>query len=147
MTQELLYITAPILSAIIPLAVFLCAMELSRNEGGTVSKLKGQKAFGICGICTALILVIWAGFLGEFAITLMGIALLMFYFSMAVISDALLDVARMDPAMLVGGKCRGVNIPATGVYTGAGRTNPSKGGFRPLRTPETPSKPLFGTKP
>ncbi len=154
MTADLLYIASPVLSAIIPLIVFLAVMESSRTEGRTVSRLKGQRAFGICGICTAAILFAWSIGIGEFAIALMGIGLAMFFMAIAVISGALLDVARMDPSMLVGGKCRyckqhgrtGVNIPADRVYTGIGGANTINGGFRPLRTPENPSKPRFGAK-
>jgi len=146
MTQDLLYITAPILSAIIPLAVFLAVMEFSRVEGRTISRLKGQRAFGICGICTAAILLVWSMAIGEYAIALMATGLAMFFFSITVISGALLDVARMDPSMLVGGRCRqggrphrtDVNTPARAVFTGLGGENPIDGGFRPLRTPENP---------
>lgn len=154
MTADLLYITAPILSAIIPLAVFLAVMESSKTEGRTVSRLKGQRAFGICGICTAAVLFAWSVGIGEFVIALMGIGLALFFFSIAVISGALLDVARMDPSMLVGGKCRNckqppwrdVNIPTGALFTGAGGANPINGVFRHLRTSENPSKPRFGAK-
>ena len=106
MSADLLYVTAPILSAVIPLAVFLIVMERNRGEGKVISRLKGQLAFGACGICTATPLSLWAILTEEFAIALMGAGLILFFFAMAVISDALLSVAKMDPMMIVGGKCR-----------------------------------------
>lgn len=145
MTQDLLYITAPILSAIIPLAVFLIVMEASRTDGRTASRLKGQRAFGICGCCTAAILAVWSGAIGEYAITLMAVALLMFFAAIAVISDALLSVEEMDPSMFVGGKCRVYTSPRGGCIRGKeGRTRQS--GFPTPPNPRNPLKTPFWRK-
>ena len=136
--QDLLYITAPILFAIIPLAVFLTVMEFSRSEGRTVSRLKGQRAFGVCGACTATILALWSAAMGEFSITLMAIGLLMFFAAIAVISDALLSVEGIDPTMLVGGKCRVYTSPRGRCIRGKeGRTRQSR-----VQTPPNPRNPL-----